>query len=55
MIANLAISARGATADAIWDVEDEELLVAIRRHLDRRAVQGTIPAVPGTSPCEQPS
>jgi hypothetical protein len=36
MIANLAVSARGATAEAIWEVEDEELLAAIREHLDRR-------------------
>jgi hypothetical protein len=36
MIANLAVAARGATAEAIWDVEDEELLAAINSHLDRR-------------------
>jgi hypothetical protein len=36
MIANLSVAARGATTEAIWDVEDEELLAAIRRHLDRR-------------------
>jgi hypothetical protein len=35
MIANLAVAARGASAEAIWDVEDEKLLAAINRHLDR--------------------
>jgi hypothetical protein len=38
MIANLAVVARGATAEAIWDVEDHELLAAIHRHLQRRGV-----------------
>jgi hypothetical protein len=36
MIANLAVVARGATGEAIWDVEDEELLAAIHRQLDKR-------------------
>jgi hypothetical protein len=36
MIANLAVVARGATSEAIWDVEDDELLAAIRRQLDNR-------------------
>jgi hypothetical protein len=36
MIANLAVVARGATGEAIWDVEDEELLSAIHRQLDKR-------------------
>jgi len=36
MIANLAVVARGATCEAIWDVEDEELLAAVHRHLDNR-------------------
>jgi hypothetical protein len=35
MIANLAVVARGPADEAIWDVEDEELLAAIRRHLDK--------------------
>jgi hypothetical protein len=44
MIANLAVVARGATSEAIWDVEDNELLAAIQRHLDRRrAVASTSP------------
>jgi hypothetical protein len=36
MIANLAVVARGASGEAIWDVEDEELLAAIHRQLDKR-------------------
>jgi hypothetical protein len=36
MIANLAVVARGATTESIWDVEDHELLTAIQRQLDRR-------------------
>jgi hypothetical protein len=36
MIANLAVVARGATTESIWDVEDDELLAAIHRHLERR-------------------
>lgn len=33
MIANLVMLARGDTEGAIWDVEDEELLAAARKHL----------------------
>ena len=36
MIANLAVIARGATSEAIWDVEDDELLAAIRSQLNKR-------------------
>ena len=32
LIVNLSYLARGVTAEAIWDMEDDELLVAIRRH-----------------------
>ncbi len=35
-IANLAVVARGATTEAIWDVEDEELLAAIHSQLEKR-------------------
>jgi hypothetical protein len=41
MIANLAVVARGATGEAIWDVEDEELLAAIHRQLDKRRARAT--------------
>jgi hypothetical protein len=33
LVANLATLARGASAEAIWDVEDDELLAATRRLL----------------------
>jgi len=33
LIANLATVAKGATAEAIWDVEDEDLLAAARKQL----------------------
>ena len=34
LIANLATLARGASVEAIWDSEDEELVAAARRLLD---------------------
>jgi hypothetical protein len=34
MIANLAFLAQGPNQEAVWDVEDEELLAAVRKHLD---------------------
>ena len=33
MLANLVLLARGDAEGAVWDVEDEELLEAARRHL----------------------
>ena len=33
MIANLTMLARGDADGALWDLEDEELLVAARKHL----------------------
>jgi hypothetical protein len=33
MIANLAMLARGDAEGSIWDMEDEELLAAARKHL----------------------
>jgi len=33
LLANLATVAKGATAEAIWDAEDEELLAAARQQL----------------------
>ena len=36
MIANLAVVARAAMAEAVWDVEDEELLAAVRGQLEKR-------------------
>jgi hypothetical protein len=42
MVANLAVTARGATAESIWDVEDDELLAAINQHLDRRKARSLV-------------
>jgi hypothetical protein len=36
MIANLAMLARGDTDGTIWQMEDEELLAAARKHLADR-------------------
>ncbi len=36
MIANLAVVARGATTEAIWDLEDDELLATIHSQLEKR-------------------
>jgi hypothetical protein len=33
LLANLSYMAKSFTAEAIWDVEDEELLAAARSHL----------------------
>lgn len=33
LIANLACIARGPTAEAVWDMEDDELLAATTSHL----------------------
>lgn len=44
LIANLSTAARGATAEAIWDVEDEELLEAAQsllRFLQSRDIEQT--------------
>jgi hypothetical protein len=42
MVANLAVTARGATVESIWDVEDDELLAAINQHLDRRKARSLV-------------
>jgi hypothetical protein len=33
LIANLSYQAVGPTAEAVWDMEDEQLLEAIRQHI----------------------
>lgn len=35
MVANVSYMARGATVEAIWDVEDQEFLNAINEHLNK--------------------
>lgn len=42
LIANLAVIARGPTPEAVWDMEDDELLAAVQSHIqdyDRRHVE----------------
>jgi hypothetical protein len=34
LIANLSVIARGATPEAVWDVEDDELLEAVKSHIE---------------------
>ena len=36
MIANLATIARGPESESVWEMEDEELLAAIRWQLEQR-------------------
>ncbi len=43
LIANLAVIAKGPTAEAVWDMEDDELLDATKSHVkdyDRRHISG---------------
>lgn len=39
LVSNAAYWARGPRAEAVWDVEDEELLEAIREHLKKRCME----------------
>jgi hypothetical protein len=34
LLANLSYLAKGPTNEAMWDMEDEELLVAAKQHLE---------------------
>jgi hypothetical protein len=44
LIANLSYLAKGPTNEAIWDLEDEELLAAARKHLkERRNKEAPLP------------
>jgi hypothetical protein len=38
LVENVAMWAKGPGAEAIWDVEDEELLQAIKRHLAEQTI-----------------
>ena len=43
LIANLSYLARGLSNESIWDMEDEELLEAARKHLEQwRIRRGTM-------------
>ena len=41
LVANLVTAAGGADANAIWDMEDDELLAAARRLIERNRARGT--------------
>ncbi len=40
LIANLSYLAKGPANEAVWDVEDEELLAAARKQLEERRNKG---------------
>ena len=44
LIANMATVARGAKSGSVWEVEDDELLAAIRWQLDRVSIGEMVPA-----------
>ena len=44
LVANLVMAAGGTDGGAIWDVEDEQLLVAARRLIERNRGRQTIRA-----------
>ena len=44
LIANVATAARGPQVEALWDSEDEELLAAARRLLERNRGRAQVPA-----------
>jgi hypothetical protein len=41
LVANLSYMAVAPTVEAIWDMEDHELLPAIRRHIDDLSLRET--------------
>jgi len=43
LLANLSYLARGPSQEAIWDVEDEEILAAARQHLESWRSRRPIP------------
>lgn len=50
LIANLAMAAGGTDAAAIWDAEDEQLLVAARRLIERNRGRILVRGNPDTAP-----
>jgi len=36
MVANIAFWAKGPTAEAIWEVEDEQFLETVKKHLKKK-------------------
>jgi hypothetical protein len=49
LVANLVTAAGGTDAAAIWDVEDEQLLAAARRLIERNCGRRTVSAEPGAT------
>ncbi len=49
LVANLVTAAGGTDAGAIWDVEDEQLLEAARRLIERNAGRRALRAEPGAA------
>jgi hypothetical protein len=49
LVANLVTASGGTDAGAIWDVEDDQLLAAARRLIERNRGRGVIRSDPGTS------
>lgn len=43
LMANLSYLARGLSKEAIWDMEDEELLEAARKHLEAWQARRGVP------------
>ncbi len=50
LIANMATVARGAVAGAVWEMEDDELLAAIRWQLQQLASRAPAGGAPSGSP-----
>lgn len=55
LVANVATAAKGPQAEAVWDSEDEELLAAARRLLERNRERLAMPTpVPAAASLTQP-
>ena len=50
LIANLSYLAVAPTNEAIWDMEDEQLLAAARRLIERNRGRGAVCADPNAAP-----
>ena len=50
LVANLVTAAGGTDAGAMWDVEDEQLLAAARRLIERNRGRGAVRAEPNAVP-----
>jgi hypothetical protein len=50
LVANLVTAAGATDAGAIWDVEDEQLLAAARRLVERNRGRATVHGAPGATP-----